>query len=406
MKSGKIPWWPALLIYIVTAIITLILARPQAPGMPESLSSIHDLEKQLIAMTDHGVPPGLSLAVVKDGKLVYSNGFGWADYPEQLPADPETVYHWWSITKIVTATAIMQLQEQDALRLDDAVTRYLDFFDVTYPSADSDTITIRRLLNHSSGLPEPGLKVMYWTHTEQEPPVNQTQFLKSVLPAYSTLVFEPGAYTSYSNINYMVLGAIIEKVSGQSYENYIREHILSPLHMDHTDFVYTPVMAEDEAAGSHPLFDKMSPLVPFIAGKFYRGIHGDHYWFKHIYTKQTPPSGLIGPVTDAASFMIAFLNNGGSDSLRILSPKSVQSMLHDSYMKAEHDDPAVFRRQGLGWQIYDHNGRFMIRHEGGGVGFSTIMQLYPDENMGLVLFTNDFTCPCRKIMNLASVLDW
>ena len=99
-----------------------------------------------------GTPPGLTLAVVKDDRLVYARGFGQADTPRGLAATADTAYGWWSMTKLVTAAAIVQLQEQGKLSIDDPISRHLPFFAVSYPSAASRPITIRDLLNRAEKL--------------------------------------------------------------------------------------------------------------------------------------------------------------------------------------------------------------------------------------------------------------
>ena len=247
---------------------------------------------------------------------------------------------------------------------------------------------------------------MSWIHHEGEPSVNQTALIEKVLPDFSKLEFEPGDHAEYTNIGYMVLGAIIEKVTGQTYEDYIREHILEPLAMEHTDFKYTEAMEPYEAAGSHPLFDMWTPLVPFIAGSYVREISGNHLWFKRVYTDQTPPTGLIGSATDAARLVAAYLNGGELDGKRILSQETITKMTHEGHIKGKANDPRSNRLQGIGWQILDDNGQMMIQHEGGGLGFGTVMQMYLEEKLGFVLFTNDVTCEWWKILNLARTLNW
>jgi D-alanyl-D-alanine carboxypeptidase len=230
--------------------------------------------------------------------------------------------------------------------------------------------------------------------------------VERVLPEFSTLVFEPGDHAEYTNIGYMVLGAIIEKVTGQAYEDYIRLNILKPLGMEHTDFLYTKTMEPYEAAGAHPLFDKWTPLIPFLGGSYVREIAGNHVWLRRVYNDQTPPTGLIGPATDAARLVATYLNGGELDGRRILSRESIAAMTHEGHIRGKADDPQINRRQGIGWQAYDDKGRLMIKHDGGGLGFSTTMQLYPDENLGFVLFTNDVACEGWRIVNLAAGLDW
>ncbi len=176
--------------------------------------------------------------------------------------------------------------------------------------------------------------------------------------------------------------------------------------MNRTDFLYTKAMESDEAAGAHPIFDLMTPLLPFFAGSYIRELEAGHLWMKRVYTDQTPSTALIGPVADAARLVTAYLNGGIFNGQRILSLKSIKTMTYDGRMKGKNEDTLNYRRQGIGWQVYGKSGRWVLTHEGGGPGFSTKIQLYPDENLGFVLFTNDATCEAWKIVNLAGTLKW
>jgi D-alanyl-D-alanine carboxypeptidase len=377
------------------------------PQPPQKIASIQEFENYANKLVECGTPPGMSLTVVKNDSIIYSKGFGWADEPRNIRATPNTVYHWWSCTKIATAIAILQLQEQRKLSLHDPVVLHLPFFQVKYPSDTGKQVTILNLLNHSSGLPDPsGLTFMRWIHHEGDPPVHQTDFIKNVLPDYSDLKFEPGERAEYSNIGYMVLGAIIEKVGGMAYEEYIRRNILQPLGMDHTDFVYTKGMEQHEAAGAHPIFTWMSPLL-FIVGRSYiRELDNGHIWMERVYTDQTPSTALIGSTSDAARLAAAYLNGGVLVGRRILSQESIAAMTYGGQIKATNEDSLNFRRQGICWQMYSKSGRWVLTHDGGGPGFSTKIQLYPDEHLGFILFTNDVTCEPWRIINLAATLNW
>jgi CubicO group peptidase (beta-lactamase class C family) len=247
---------------------------------------------------------------------------------------------------------------------------------------------------------------MSWIHHEEEPSVNQTDLVKKLLPDFSKLEFEPGDHSEYSNFGYMVLGAIIEKVTDQTYEAYIKEHILDPLGMKHTSFRYTEEMEPNIAAGSHPIFTWVTPLIPFIEGSFITRISGNHLWLDRFCTDPTASSGLIGSATDIARLVAAYLNGGELEGQRILSQESVDTMTNAGYMKAKEDDPMNYFRQGIGWQIYNYRGRFEITHDGGGLGFSTKIQLFPNEKLGFILFTNDVTCEPWKILNIANTLNW
>jgi len=406
MKQKKRKKWRIVLVVLVLIIASLVIVWPKPPQIPEVVNDTEDLEVYLGELVDFGTPPGMSLVVVNDEGIIYEKGFGWADKPKGLSATPETVYHWWSITKIVTAFAIMQLQEQGKLHLDEAVEKYLPYFSVFYKSDTVKNITIRNLLNHSSGIPDAGFKIMRWTHHEGEPHLNQSEMVKTVLPDYSELAFETGAYSEYTNIGYMVLGAIIEEITNQTYEDYVRQNILRPLGMNNTDFVYNEQMELLEAAGSHPLFNAWTPLVPFVAGTFIRETHGNHIWLERIYTDQTPPSGLIGSPSDAAKLVIAYLNKGVYGNERILSEESTDLMTYDSYAKLEDNPEAYFVRQGMGWRIYKDDDGVILEHTGGGIGFNTIIQIRPEKKIGYILFSNDTAVEGWRIIQMVSNLNW
>lgn len=398
-----------LVIVIVLAILVAYVSRSKIPPPPESVQNVYELDAYLQTLVNSGSPSGLSMVVVKNDSIVYSKGFGWADGPRKIKATPETVYHWWSITKIPTAMAILQLQEQGKLQLDDAVSKYLPFFEVKYLSNKSLTITIRHLLNHSSGIPDAGaLQLAKWIHHDWEPALNQTAFIEKVFPDYSTLKFEPGNDTAYTNIGYMLLGAIIEKVSTQNYRDYITENILEPLEMNQTDFVYTSEMEAVEAAGSHPTVSFMSPLLRIMMDSYIRETSNNNLWLERVYTDQEPSSALIGSVMDASRLVRVYLNEGTLDGNRILSKESIELMTNDSHVAEANDEGTYFFRRGIGWHIFKEKIGYKLEHTGGGPGFFTIMQIYPSDNLGLVMFCNDVTLEKYgwKILQLGANLNW
>ena len=166
-----------------------------------------------------------------------------------------------------------------------------------------------------------------WVHYEDETR-SQTELLKRHLPVFNTLQFEPGSKAIYSNLNYMVLGAVIEAVSGRSYEEFITEEILKPLQMDQSGFVYTKAMAEDEAAGTLPIVHFYTPLLPFLLDttELIREQLDGIFWMRRLYIDVTPPTGLIGPASDMARLMLAYLNGGELEGIRILSAQSIELM--------------------------------------------------------------------------------
>jgi CubicO group peptidase (beta-lactamase class C family) len=385
------------------------LLKPEPPQPPETVSDLAEAEVYLEELVAFGTPPGLSLVVVKDGAIVYSKGFGLADGPNTIPATPETVYRFFSVTKIFTATAVLQLHEQNLLNIDDPVADYLPFFDVVYPSENSEIITIRHLLIHSSGLPDNMPAVIGWMHTEDEPQLDQTALLEDVFPNYNELIFEPGDHAEYTNVGYMTLGAIIEAVSGQTYEDYVVEHIFQPLGMNHSNFVYTEEMLPYAAVGSHPRISVESVLLRFFyddLDTFIREKTDGKMWFNRFYADSDPPTGLIAPATDLARFMLAYLNNGELDGARILSPETINMMTYDSHVVSEFNGQSRRPFSGLGWGIYPDGGRLYLDHGGGGPGFGADFRIYPEESLGLVVVANDTTYNPERILDLFASIDW
>jgi len=386
-----------LLIILLVVSAALYAYAPHTPSTPNQVNTVSELESYLNRLTDSGNPPGLSVVVVKNEQILYNNAFGYADKPRNIKATPDTVYHWWSMTKIPTAIAIMQLQEQGKLNLDDAVTKYLPWFDVVYPSNDIPVITIRHLLQHTTGLPDTIPAMIGWVHYD-DGTRDQTEIVKKHLPEFNKLKFTPGEKAVYSNLNYMVLGAIIESISGQSYETYIAQHILEPLSMSHTGFVYTPVMAEREAAGTLPVVHFYTPLLPTLLDPkaLIRERQGKLLWLHRVYIDATPSTGLIGSAPDVARLMIAYLNRGTLDGNLILNPESVSTMTETTPIDGH----------GIGWWVGDSNGERYLEHMGGGPGFATTMRIYTNIGLGIAILANGTDLDRTGLADLLASIDW
>lgn len=384
-------------VLLIIASIGIYYLAPHPPHVPDKINDVREVNAFFERLVKSGNPPGLSAAVVKDGQLVYNRAFGYADGPRRIKASPETVYHWWSITKIPTAAAILQLREQGRLDLDDPVKRHLPWFNVIYPTNSSPDITIRHLLQHSSGLADTMPYMIAWVH-DDDSPRDQTRLVQTHLPEFNKLLFIPGTDVSYSNLNYMVLGAVIESASGQTYEKYIMMHILKPLHMSQTGFVYTSSMAGNEALGTLPVIHYYTLLIPMFINskKFISERIGRLIWFKRIYIDATPSTGLLGPAHDVARFMMMILNGGELEDKVILSPQSVSLLM----------ETKPIRNHGLGWFVGEAGGNRYLEHAGGGPGFATIMRVYPDKRLGIAVLANGTDLDRSGIAGMLAKFNW
>jgi CubicO group peptidase (beta-lactamase class C family) len=391
---------------------------PKRPKPPQSVGNVAELEAYIDELVEFGAPPGMSVAVVKDGAIAYERAFGLSDGPNDVAATAETAYQWMSMSKMPTAVAIFQLQERGSLSIDDEVTEHLPFFEVRYPSADSEKVTIRHLLNHSSGLSNPA-SMLGLMHMEGEPYPDQRALAEQVLDGNDKLKFEPGTRGTYTNLGYLVLGAIVEAVSAQTHRQYVREHIFGPLGMGHTDYVYSEEMSKNAAVGSQPEASILSVMLPVAIADpdaLVRETVDGRMWFKRGHPDFTGAAGVIGPTGDLARFVLAFLEGGEIDGMRILSPESVEMMTNDGHIAAK-GGPASFYKgveHGLGWWVWPDGERIRIMHSGDGPGFSNIMQLYPEEHLGVIVQGNEWaygvafrgTSPRDSVAHLAASMDW
>jgi CubicO group peptidase (beta-lactamase class C family) len=406
--------------FLLLTIASALFGR-KSPKPPKNISSIAELEAYLNKLVAFGAPPGLSLAVTKDGAIVYNKAFGLADGPNKVAATTETVYQWMSLSKIVTSIAIVQLHERGSLSIHDEVSTHLPFFRVQYPSDGSEKITIRHLLNHSSGLPDlQGVFNMF--HMEGGSPPAQVDLVKKALADNSSLKYEPGSQGAYINTGHLTLGAIVETVSGQSFRDYVVENIFQPLRMEHTDYVYTEEMLRHAAVGSNPNAAIINVFVALGMDRFdaiLRETVDGRMWYKRFHLDFPGVGGVISSASDAVRFVMAFLNGGELDGERILSLESVAMMTRDEYLVDVAPGPtSIYEglKHGLGWWIWPDGERVRIMHTGGGPGFAAIMQAYPVERLGIVLLGNEFaygaalpfsgTVPRDAIAHLAASLDW
>ena len=294
--------------------------------------------------------PGGAFILVRRGRVVLAKGYGKADLASGRAWDPSrTVFPIASISKLFTATAVMQLADRGLIDLNTDVNRYLE--SVRVPATYRQPITAAHLLSHTAGLDElPGRRVR-----SVKDLVPMSRFLASRL----VRVRPPGQMTSYSSYCMALAGLLVEDVSGMPYEAYLRQHIWQPLEMTRTSL--TPLRDSDTSlATAYELDDGKLLSVPY-----------------EIY--QTPPaSSVLSTAMDMGRFVIAHLQNGRYDGHRILSD-SAAARMHRQYVTMHPRIPGWT----LGFQVNDLNGRYLIEHGGDIGGFSSLLTILPNEGVGL-----------------------
>jgi len=334
-------------------------------------------------------PPGLSIALAKPG-AIWSGGLGLADIEAATAADADTVYLWFSMTKLVTATAVMQLVERGKLDLDSPVRHLVPEF-----PKNGARVTTRHLLSHSAGLANP--IPIGWIRPADAPAEPLDLFTARLLKKHQRLRARPGGRASYSNLGFLVLGEVIQAASGIPYCDYVREQVLEPLGMTSTDFAYRKDMAPRAATGYHPRFDISAPLLRVMTPTGTFDHHVGRFWaLSRFCVEGAPYGGLIGSVADAARFLDLHVDPAAHP--RVLSKEAVAAMQQTTAHGRRLD-------VGLGWfrrHRDPENGSRYWEHLGGGGGFFNVMRIYPERRLGLVAMGNATSWDHLKLLRAAT----
>jgi len=300
-----------------------------------------------------GIPGGV-IVVVKDGKLLFAKGYGYADLKTKRPVNPNTtLFRPGSVSKLFTWTAVMQLVQAGKIDLDADVNKYIDF---TIPPFDGKPVTMRNLMTHSPGFEETVRDLLVDTK-EQVLPIDV--YLKRRLP---TRIFPPGEVIAYSNYGATLAGYIVQRVSGEKFEDYVAKHIFAPLNMVHSTFVQ-PLPAN---------------LAPLMATGY---VDGQPKPFEFVDTAPAGSSTSTG--IDMSHFMLAYLNGGTYGGYQLLKPATIQEMW----------TPQVPEEKGLpgfdlGFYEDDFNGLTIVGHGGDTVAFHSDLHLIPAKGVGFFVSFN------------------
>jgi CubicO group peptidase (beta-lactamase class C family) len=351
---------------------------------------LEQFDQRMRTLVERRVSPSLAVTAVRDGDTIVARGYGWSDLEQGTNASAETIYLYCSITKLFTATALMQLRERGLVDLDRPVRAYLPDFPLNHPSGRE--VTVRHLLSHSSGIANP--IPVSWVHLAEEPAVNLDDFTKRLLARYHQLTFEPGSQYAYSNLGYLVLGQVIERISGQRYTDYIQQHILEVLDMHRTGFSYDHLQDQDVATGYARSWSMMGILGRFLVDRRLFGAtrHG-YSAFHRFLIDGAPYGGLLGPVSELGNFLRAYLGGGTFQGRRILEPSSIVEMLTpqrnnrgEEFSTSGHEMP---QRVGLGWHLAGGAEMRSCYHIGGGAGYRSELRIYPSLGYGIAVMGNE-----------------
>jgi len=316
-----------------------------------------ELEPKIKEEVQKGHLPGFAIGVVKNGKLVYAKGFGIAKLGGTTAITSKSLFHMASVTKTFVATAVMQLVEKGKIDLDAPVIRYLPYFKLN--DERYRTITIRQMLSHTSGIPD---TVNYnWDKPEYDAGALE-RFVRSI--ADQKLVFAPGEKFAYSNTAYEMLGDVIAKVSGESFEDYVQQNILTPLGMKDSTLLVRE--ANQQLLTSPHIMENNKIVVSKVFP--YNRAH-------------SPSSTLYSSIEDMSRWAIANLNHGELDAKRILKRETIDLMWRPVV-------DALGMKEGISWFTAEKQGHRFVLHSGGDVGFESLVLLAPEDGVAVVAMSN------------------
>jgi CubicO group peptidase (beta-lactamase class C family) len=308
---------------------------------------------------EYGIFNG-SILIAEKGSIIIEKGYGYADREQQIPNTPETKFRIASLTKQFTAMLIMQLVEQGKIKLDGKLSDYLTY----YRKDNGDKITIHNLLTHTSGVPN------YTNNEFMDNHVGTAITPKDLILTYGSgeLDFEPSTKYNYSNTAYVMLGAIIEEVTGKKYETVLQENILVPLEMNNSGYEHNDIKMNNQAIGYDNSFDQVTPAkyihmsIPFSAGGMYSTVEDLYKWDRALYTDKL--------VSNA-------------------SKEKIYTPFLDNY--------------GYGWRIVTakttDSEKTIYTHSGGIFGFGTTIMRVVSDDLAIIVLSNYTNVQSSKIAN-------
>ncbi len=308
-------------------------------------------------MAKHDVK-GLSIALIDDQKVLWAEGFGYADVANRVPATADTVYRIGSISKIVTATEIMRLAEHGKVELDKTVTAYMPEFSIHNRFADSKPITLRALLAHHSGLPSDVLKGMWVDH-----PLSLAEYVTALRE--ESLASPPQSLYKYSNIDFSLLGRVIENVEHQEFSSAIQQSLLTPLVMTDSSF----------------------QLTPEIERRYARAYRNGRE-VTRLSLRDTPAGGMLSSVNDMSRWLRFIFADGSAQGKQIIKPETLHEMFKPQF---EGLDTDFGHKIGMAWMLSGLSvpGRQPVAwHNGGFPPYQAHLSLLPEQKLGVIILTN------------------
>jgi D-alanyl-D-alanine carboxypeptidase len=370
-------------------IIALVVLCTAATGCgsrmnPSNVSAAEAARAEIDALVQDAETPGLQYLVLTPDGTVFEYAAGLADIAGRRPMTTATTLMAYSMSKTITAAAVMQLVEAKRIDLDAPIDRYLD------AQPYGPAVTVRQLLSHTAGIPNP--IPLAWVHpAARHATFDERAALATVLSEHGTLSSTPGTKFKYSNIGYWLLGQIVERASGEAFPAYVRAHILEPLGITPDELGYLAPGNGNAAKGYLEKYSWMNLIKGFLIDKtLIGGYEGRWLHIGAHYPNGPAFGGLVGTTRGFGKFL--------QDQLR---PHSTifNDATRDLFNTPARTQNGTEVPMSLGWHIGELDGARVLYKEGGGGGFHCMMRVYPASKIATVVMTNATSFNAREFLD-------
>ncbi|MEO8150053.1 MAG: serine hydrolase [Bacteroidia bacterium] len=350
---------------IAVASLFFFYAFPSASAQPAFITD--SLDAYISRAMQQWQVPGLAVAIVKDGKVVLAKGYGVKDLKSNQKVDEYTLFQIASNTKAFTGTSIALLDNQKRISLDEKVTHYMPDFKL-YDDCSTSLCTVRDLLCHRLGFETFQGDFLHWgCNLSRKELITNLRTLKPLL----NFRYQYG----YTNMGFVTAGELIPIVTDTSWEDFVRIHFFEPLQMKHTTTDFSKLVNDKNACKPYTLVDNKLVEMP------YTGIENIG-----------PCASINSCVSDMANWLIMQLDSGRFNGNRVI-PWQALNETRTSQMNVGDVNSRLFPSKhfttyGLGWEMYDYNGKKVIEHGGGANGFVTKTKFIPELGLGVIVYTN------------------
>jgi CubicO group peptidase (beta-lactamase class C family) len=356
------------LAFLLLVSVPLLACNKSEQDLTQA--QIEQLRSHIVKFLEETGAPSVAVGVAKGGKIAWEEGFGWANKEKKVQSTPHTMYSVASLSKPMTATAVMILAERGLIDLNAPANKYLGEAKLRAFAGTPEDATVKRLLHHTAGLP------MYWHFYKGEPSAKPTPL--EAIQRFGILTGPPGDRYEYSNLGYSILATIVERVSGKTFPEFMRREIFDPLGMSRTS-LFTEIPEADSVA-------------PRYIGNREISVFYDY----HL----RGASAVYSSVHDLLRFGMFHLKNRLDDQGQIITSKSIGEM------QAAVDPSLTSSRYKMGWDVGERFGYDVVTHGGVMPGARSMLLLLPTENIAVAVISNGENIELPRIYDpiLASIL--